>query len=690
MRQTNFGATPYSMAGPIALAIAIFSSFLFSDTSYGDFLLLGIAVYSIGLLILNRSEYPYSRLHILLYLFFIYIAVNPFWSINFSLSVLQILILCQAPLIFLLLSNREVQISWKKYLLFIPVLAIISSIWGITEYIQIHQHNHIRTHRIEGFLDDANSYAAIQYIFSILLFSLIYCHTLEKPLFRRVIWLIQWLVITALFLTQSRSGILLWLFFISIIFIYSFIKRPVDPWKRVVRPIILITLLAFTCVKILIFFIDKPLDGSIFTDRLATYSMETRYQIWKPTLELIEEKPLLGWGLKSFQSLYPSIRKEYTTTGSVAHNDYIQFMLEGGVVLLLFLLMFLGYHLYILSRLFSRERRRPDDLARFELIMMLLANIVLLLHSITNFSFYTLQLCILSGVIFARSYSLATNIGLIKQPMLIEFTRVRRGILVLLLSTIIFIILYRALLGFLFLDPERDAITRSLSTNMSLLVNLSAVTPNDPLLTTRMAAILTSRVSGVSDIETKKRILNHTISIMKASIKAYPYHAGLYTNLGSILNFAYTQFPADREHYKQYADLWMKSIETNPVYFPPYQKLYDDLVSKKQYREALSLLERVIPWFKSGKISNENLLLLHEVLIYLGEKTGDELLPYYEKLSRSANQGDDKAYHDTLGEINQRLKNKEHSPETNQPISITSINQPPPLPKGDWGQKKTK
>jgi O-antigen ligase len=678
------------MIGPTALAIAIFSSFLFSDTSYGEFLLLGIAVYIIGLFILNRSEYPSSRLHTFIYLFFIYIAINPYWSINFSLSIVQILILCQTPLIFLLLSNREIQRSWRSYLLFIPILALISSIWGITEYIQIHQNNYIATHRIKGFLDDTSSYAGIQYIFSLLLFSLIYCHTPEKPLFRGAIWLTQLLVITALFLTQSRSGILLWLFIIAIIFIYSFIRKPVNPWKRVVLPIVLITLLAFACVKILIFFVDKPVDGSVFTDRLATYSLEERYQVWRPTLKLIEEKPLFGWGLKTFQSLYPSIRKEYITTGSVTHNDYIQFTLEGGVVLLLFLLLFLGYHLYIFIRLLLWQRSTPDDFAGFELVMMLLANIALLLQSITNFSFYTLQLCILSGVIFSRSYSLAVNIGLVKQPMLIEFTRMRRGILVLLLSAIIFTILYRALLGFLFLNPERHTITRSLSTNMSLLVNLSAVTPNDPMLSTRMATVLTSRVNGVPDIETKKKILDYTISILEASTKAYPYNAAIYANLGNTLHFAYTQLPADREHYKHYADLWMRSIEINPTYFPPYQKLYDDLVSKKRYQEALSLLERVIPWFKSWKISNRNLLLIHEVLIYLGEKTGDELLPLYKKLSLSANQGDDKAYHDVLSEINLRLQNKKHTPEAIQTISTSSINQtPPPLPKGDWEQNQT-
>lgn len=657
-----------SMIGPIALAVAIFSSFLFSGTSYGEFIILGIAVYIIGIFILNRSEYPYSRLHIVIYLFFVYIVLNPFWSIDFSQSLLHILTLCQVPLIFLLFSNKKIQRSWASYLLFLAIPAFISSVWGIAEYIQAAQSSHMIIElRIDGFLRDANSYAAIQYIFSILIFSLIYCHTPEKPLIRGIIWFIQLLVITALFLTLSRSGILLWLLFVATIFIYSLIKRAKNPWKHIVLPII-IALLSFALIKIMIHQFDQPLVRHGLPDGLTSISLNGRDLIWKPTLKLIEERPLFGWGLKTFTSLYSSVRQEFQTTGNSAHNDYLQFSLEGGVVLLLFLLLFLGYHLYLFIKLITWSRSKLDDIAGFELAMMLFANIALLLHSITNFSFYILQLCILSGMIFARSYYLSANIGLIKQPTLVYFTKTRRGIMVLLLSAIIFTILYRAISGFLFIAPERHAITRSLSTNMSLLNTFAAISPLDHASSTRIVAVLTSHLNAASDIETKKKILDYSISILEPITKAYPYYAINYANLGNILNLAYTQLPAYKENYKHYADLWKKSVEINPVYLPPYLKLYNDLVSKKQYQEAFSLLERLVPWFNNSKLSRENVSLIQQLLISLAEQTDNGLLPLYKQLFKFSNEGDVESFNTTLYVISQRRMKRENAPSDHIPL----------------------
>lgn len=58
-----------------------------------------------------------------------------------------------------------------------------------------------------------------------------------------------------------------------------------------------------------------------------------RIAIVKDSLRMLRERPLLGWGLGTFPTVYPSFRSFYTNLWvNEAHNDYIQTMVETGIV----------------------------------------------------------------------------------------------------------------------------------------------------------------------------------------------------------------------------------------------------------------------------------------------------------------------------------------------------------------------
>ena len=58
-----------------------------------------------------------------------------------------------------------------------------------------------------------------------------------------------------------------------------------------------------------------------------------RLDILKDSLRMFARKPILGWGLGTFQYVYPSFRSFYTVFFiNAAHNDYVQALVETGLV----------------------------------------------------------------------------------------------------------------------------------------------------------------------------------------------------------------------------------------------------------------------------------------------------------------------------------------------------------------------
>jgi len=58
-----------------------------------------------------------------------------------------------------------------------------------------------------------------------------------------------------------------------------------------------------------------------------------RLDIWKDSLRMFARKPIFGWGFGTFQNVYPGFRSFYTVYFiNAAHNDYIQVLVETGLV----------------------------------------------------------------------------------------------------------------------------------------------------------------------------------------------------------------------------------------------------------------------------------------------------------------------------------------------------------------------
>lgn len=137
-----------------------------------------------------------------------------------------------------------------------------------------------------------------------------------------------------------------------------------------------------------------------------------RIEMLKSTWRMVEDGPWYGSGLGTYKIRYLMYRSpnERSTSGDLAHNDYLQMLAEGGPVLLgLIVLLALGVGSSAL-RLW-RSARSTNDSPRFiESAGLVGALFCLFGHAAVNFIFYVMPLAMIAGLYLGRLDVLRTDV----------------------------------------------------------------------------------------------------------------------------------------------------------------------------------------------------------------------------------------------------------------------------------------
>lgn len=141
------------------------------------------------------------------------------------------------------------------------------------------------------------------------------------------------LMASTIFICGSRGGMLAFAFEIAVFAALAVYQR------RNAR--VAIGLLAM-CILVLglLVFAGK---GHVL-NRLGDLGPGIRWDITKDCLRMFSHRPVLGWGLGTFPTVYPGFRTFYTNLFvNEAHNDYAQLLVETGVAGFLLMLWFLVF-----------------------------------------------------------------------------------------------------------------------------------------------------------------------------------------------------------------------------------------------------------------------------------------------------------------------------------------------------------
>ena len=135
------------------------------------------------------------------------------------------------------------------------------------------------------------------------------------------------ILLAGIILTKSRGGIVaLSTTAIMVSIIYCFHKNTKKWGFLILIGLLLIVLLG----GVLFIHINDP---SRYTTSVDALSIQTRLSIWKSTLKMFAARPITGWGWGTFSFVYPQFKEpDVWYMVPHTHNEFLQFLGEGGIV----------------------------------------------------------------------------------------------------------------------------------------------------------------------------------------------------------------------------------------------------------------------------------------------------------------------------------------------------------------------
>ena len=132
-------------------------------------------------------------------------------------------------------------------------------------------------------------------------------------------------------------------------------------------------------------------------------SAADRIEMLKSTWHMVQDGPWYGSGPGTYKIRYLMYRSpaEHSTTGDLAHNDYLQFLAEGGPLLLGALLLLAFSCVLAVLRLWKTGNEGGEERA-CESAGLAVALLGLFGHATLNFIFYILPLAMLAGLYLGR------------------------------------------------------------------------------------------------------------------------------------------------------------------------------------------------------------------------------------------------------------------------------------------------
>ncbi len=125
----------------------------------------------------------------------------------------------------------------------------------------------------------------------------------------------------------------------------------------------------------------------------------SRFMIWKSTIDIFMDHPLVGTGIGTFFVNYPQYRNPLDdSAGYMAHNDLLQFASEMGFIAPILAMLIVGF---VVFKTFQKLKNIDNNDDRLNLIIPFAAFILVTGHSLVNFNFYILPSLMTTGLMLA-------------------------------------------------------------------------------------------------------------------------------------------------------------------------------------------------------------------------------------------------------------------------------------------------
>jgi len=350
------------------------------------FSIIGITLCISKYLLTKKFIWKRSKLNLPIYLFILIMSFSIFKNNSIKISYRDYLIfLSYFILYFLIINNITIESTFHS---FIRIFFISSSI--IAFYTILHYYGFIPYLKEYGPVISPIGQKNWTSNYLTLIFPLMFSYFLleENKKGKKIYFLFLSIIYAALMICQSRS---IWIslgltFFLGVYLIYRFGLLPFFYRNKKWLIVLLSTFLIIT----LIYSTENSLNKSPLTvtqRALSTFdekdpSINTRFLIWKNTLQMIRDRPFLGGGLGDFGMNYLDYQAKflqdnpqyikYWTNAKEAHNEYLQIGTEMGLLGLgTFILIILIYYGLVI-KYFKKEsidyQKEIDNIKNYDLL----------------------------------------------------------------------------------------------------------------------------------------------------------------------------------------------------------------------------------------------------------------------------------------------------------------------------------
>ncbi|MDD3656684.1 MAG: O-antigen ligase family protein [Atribacterota bacterium] len=336
---------------------------------------LSLTMWALKMITTESIYWQESSLDKPIFLYLLVGCLSLIWSINIYQSILAIPLFIAGPLLFYIITNSiQQQKKIEGLLLILIIVGLVMGIYGILQYFGIDFNfwkGNIERQKVMGLFGNVNYFA--EYL--ILPIALTIGISLSKKKIFNRLFLFSALAVmgTTLFLTFTRGSYLAIAVTIPVIISFYYRSTSTEPDKQYYKKIVLLFLL-LVIVALAIIYIPHPLNkdstplGKLrqrVTIENITFGGSTlrRVAIWKFTWMMIEDYPILGSGVGTYDYHTLKYQAEFFARGNnrdiyphgkaaQAHNEYLQLWSELGIIgLLVFLWLIVSYYRNILKYL---------------------------------------------------------------------------------------------------------------------------------------------------------------------------------------------------------------------------------------------------------------------------------------------------------------------------------------------------
>ena len=222
------------------------------------------------------------------------------------------------------------------------------------------------------------------------------------------------LLFSTFILTKSRGGLISAIPSLPLLVLLFHRQQGI---KKIAKIILILLIGCFLLTTTLSSLRAKEIESPIISKSTYTYlaqvetSLSDRSKFWQGTISMFREKPFLGWGLSSFETIYPRYQSSAVEYAKYPHNYYLGLLGETGIAGAIFFYTFIISLIYLGFK--SIQKTLNKDFGDKKIILssvFFLSILSSIIHSSLDFN-WNFQVNLLTFFILAGIF-----LGSINQP----------------------------------------------------------------------------------------------------------------------------------------------------------------------------------------------------------------------------------------------------------------------------------